>query len=296
MLPPTTDQIRHHVSFGTNQQSSPSSLSVSIVVYKPGLPVLEEVLATLGASLDRAKAHGALRTASLWIIDNGSNDPAALDALVEHTFAAHPWVERIFRRGHGNIGYGRAHNLALLGSTDDYHLVLNPDVMMEPDAIELSLHFMEANPDAGFLTPRANDETGAPLYLRKRYPSVVVLALRGFAPSSVQRVFRRAIDHYEMRDQPDTVGSKNIPISSGCFMFLRRCLVADIGGFPDDYFLYFEDFDLSLRVGKTAAIAYVPEVRIVHLGGDAARKGLRHAFMFVRSAVTFFQTHGWKLW
>ena len=45
-----------------------------------------------------------------------------------------------------------------------------------------------------------------------------------------------------------------------------------------------------------ADIAYVPGVRIVHSGGDAARKGRLHQRLFLRSALTFFGSHGWKLW
>ena len=88
----------------------------------------------------------------------------------------------------------------------------------------------------------------------------------------------------------------DVPIVSGCFMFFRRDVLDAVGGFSPDYFLYFEDFDLSLRVSKVARIAYVPAVRIVHHGGDAARKGLKHIWMFTRSAVTFFNTHGWRWW
>jgi len=70
--------------------------------------------------------------------------------------------------------------------------------------------------------------------------------------------------------------------------------VAAIGGFADAFFLYFEDFDLSLRAAAAGRLAYVPSVRIVHHGGHAARKGLRHVFLFVGSAMTFFGRHGWR--
>jgi GT2 family glycosyltransferase len=59
--------------------------------------------------------------------------------------------------------------------------------------------------------------------------------------------------------------------------------------------MYFEDYDLSLRIGKEATVAYEPKARIVHHGGDAARKGLRHVQWFVASAWRFFSRHGWKL-
>jgi GT2 family glycosyltransferase len=66
-----------------------------------------------------------------------------------------------------------------------------------------------------------------------------------------------------------------------------------VEGFDPRYFLYFEDFDLSLRLSKVAPIAYVPAVRIVHHGGHAAAKGFAHIRWFATSARRFFSMHGW---
>ena len=99
-----------------------------------------------------------------------------------------------------------------------------------------------------------------------------------------------------MRDLGVDEVTTGIPIASGCFMFARRELLQRLGGFAPEYFLYFEDFDLSLRLGRVADIAYVPQVQIVHVGGYAAGKGWAHRRMFMRSAMTFFRRHGWRLW
>ncbi|HET8710499.1 MAG TPA: glycosyltransferase family 2 protein, partial [Spongiibacteraceae bacterium] len=131
-------------------------------------------------------------------------------------------------------------------------------------------------------------------YLCKRYPSVLDLLIRGFAPRVVRRFFVRRLASYEMRDILADEVVWNPLIISGCFMLLRSSILTKIRGFNPQYFLYFEDFDLSLRAAKVTQIAYVPSVQIIHYGGHAARKGLRHVLLFVRSAVTFFNSHGWK--
>jgi GT2 family glycosyltransferase len=199
-------------------------------------------------------------------------------------------------RGHGNVGYGRGHNLALHATDADYHLVLNPDAIAAPEAVSESLRFFAEHPDAGWVTPRSLDEAGELLYLCKRYPSVLTLALRGFAPARVRRLFRARLHDYERRDLGQTAPARDIEVASGCYVFLRTSVVARVGGFDPSYFMYFEDFDLSLRVRRVASIAYVPAVEIVHLGGNTAKKGLRHNLMFFRSALTFFRAHGWKIW
>jgi GT2 family glycosyltransferase len=78
-------------------------------------------------------------------------------------------------------------------------------------------------------------------------------------------------------------------------MLARTALFVKLGGFDPRFFMYFEDYDLSLRMGREAAVAYVPQARIVHHGGEAARKGWRHVAWFVTSAGRFFARHGWKL-
>jgi hypothetical protein len=50
-----------------------------------------------------------------------------------------------------------------------------------------------------------------------------------------------------------------------------------------------------MRIRRTSRIAYVSRVRIVHHGGDAAKKGGTHVRLFLASAFRFFRTHGWKL-
>ncbi len=271
-----------------------STLSVSLVVYHPDLTVLRETISSLSTALDRAHDAGLLADARVALIDNGTTDEASLDSLAGAALAR-PWIRLEVLRGHGNVGYGRAHNLSILHSSAGYHLVLNPDVILAPDAIVEAIRFLDANDDVGMVAPDVRSPSGDREYLCRRYPTVLVLFLRGFAPAPLRRVFRRYMEAHELRSSIGEAVVKGVPLASGCFMFTRLELLRAVGGFSPDYFLYFEDFDLSVRLGQRAALAFVPAVRIVHHGGGAARKGLRHVILFVRGAATFFRTHGWKL-
>jgi GT2 family glycosyltransferase len=84
------------------------------------------------------------------------------------------------------------------------------------------------------------------------------------------------------------------PIVSGCFMLFRTALLKGLAGFDPRYFLYFEDYDLSLRAHEHARVVYTPAVRVLHHGGGASRKGSKHIQMFVSSAFKFFNRFGWK--
>jgi hypothetical protein len=185
----------------------------------------------------------------------------------------------------------------LHGTGADYHLVLNPDAEPAPDALTNAIRWLDAHPEVGALAPTVKDDAGNPLYLCKRYPAIFDLMLRGFAPRFVQRLFERRLARYEMRDIVDADPPRDaigVPVMSGAFLIIRRDMIDRTGGFDPRFFLYFEDFDWSMRLGLVTRNAFVPSVCIVHHGGAAASKGLRHIGWFLASGVRFYSKHGWK--
>jgi len=77
-------------------------------------------------------------------------------------------------------------------------------------------------------------------------------------------------------------------------MLCRTEALKKINGFDDRFFLYFEDFALSIELRKLGKLMYIPSMKIIHLGGHAARKGMRHIFFFISSGFRFFNRYGWK--
>jgi GT2 family glycosyltransferase len=276
----------------------PSSLQISIVTYRPDMKLLERCLRKLALAIAAGREAGAMRTVPLALIDN-SEDKSVADAVIRLGKARFQdtGVHVTYLHGHANIGYGAAHNLVLHGTGSDYHLVLNPDVELAPDALANGVRWLDGHPDVGALAPFARDGAGKRVYLCKRYPAILDLFLRGFAPALMRRVFKRRLERYEMRDIVATEPPKDvigIPALSGAFMLVRRDAIDRTGGFDPRFFLYFEDFDWSVRLNLITKTAYVPSVQIGHHGGHASRKGLRHVVWFVRSGWRFYRLHGWK--
>ncbi|MEQ1517863.1 MAG: glycosyltransferase [Usitatibacteraceae bacterium] len=274
-------------------QTSLPTLSVSIVVYFPDTAWLTATYESLVAALVHARRVGAVGRAKVCLVDNGatgSTSPSG--AELEKLCLAFDWVEASTIAGQGNIGYGRANNLAIAHCHDaEFHLVLNPDVKLDDDALANALNYFRLHPECAMISPVATAPHGEELYLAKRFPDLLTLALRGFAPRSLQNIFRARLDHYEHRDSRFDAGLNDVQIASGCFMLVRMDALLRTEGFDPAFFLYFEDFDLSYRISKFAAIARVPDVRIVHAGGSAAAKGWRHRWLFIQSALRFLWKH-----
>ena len=273
---------------------TPASFSATVVTYHSDAALLERALRSLAAALARAHASGVVSGAHVFVVDNG--DEASANAARRAAAAFEAPATRIeVVSGHGNVGYGRANNLVLPRLESDFHLVMNPDVELDRDALAAAIASLEADPALGLVAPDVRGTQGERQYLCKRYPSVWVLFLRGFAPGMLRRAFSRSLERYEMRDVLGSATYAPVPLASGCFMVMRTALFRALGGFDPRFFMYFEDYDLSLRIGREAQVAFVPAARIVHHGGEAARKGPRHVSWFLRSAWRFFATHGWKI-
>ena len=160
--------------------------------------------------------------------------------------------------------------------------------------MQVGLSSMQADEGVVLLSPRVTGGNGDQEFLCKRYPSVLVLLLRAFAPGFIRGIFHRRLEHFEMRDSCAGTEEVDVLLASGCCMLVRTETIKAIDGFDERYFLYFEDFDFSLRIADLGRVVYFPPMKIVHHGGYAASKGFMHVKLFIKSGVRFFNNHGWR--
>ncbi len=270
------------------------SLSAAVVCYNSPSNDLKKLFTSLLDSIERLRHRFELSTIPIYLIDNSDENSLEIDSLnVDDERVRLLDVELKLLQGQGNVGYGSAHNLAISKLNSHFHLLLNPDVVLQKETLITGISFLLENPEAVLASPHAIDDKGNKQYLCKRYPSVFTLFIRGVFPKFLKIIFRSHLANYEMHELSEREPSVDIPITSGCFMLSRTKSLTEIEGFDERYFLYFEDFDLSLRLGKRGKLAYLPAMHIEHSGGHAGNKGLSHFKMFIRSGIRFFNTYGW---
>lgn len=253
----------------------PPPASCSVVCYDNPPQLLDRMLASVTASLPSIRPY---------VVDN----------------SAHPALAPVARR-HGaqychlphNPGYGGGHNHAIgeaLARGSAYHFVLNPDIYIAAGDLAAMLAFMERHPDVGLLSPRVHYPDGRLQPLCKLLPNPADMLLRRLLPRLHRSSGRQALYelHHSGYDHP-----MEVPVLSGCFLLMRADVVRRVGLFDERFFLYFEDVDLSRRIGKVARTMYFPYLQIVH---DYARSSYRQPRMFWHhtvSALRYFNKWGW---
>ena len=266
------------------------SLSAAVVLHHSSLHQLQAMMASLNKAAGSVGAH-----LPLYLIDQ-SQSAVYSEGVRAMVHAATPYssLELHYTVRASNEGYGAGHNTVLDKALGDYHLILNPDVELCENSLVHVMHNLRAHPEVTIMAPRGTNEKGEEEYLAKRYPSVLVLLLRAWGLPLLKRFFSNRLASYELRDLPDEGGLQDVPLLSGCCMVARSDAFRAVGGFNERFFMYFEDYDLCMRLASKGRVVRDPTARIVHHGGGAARKGLRHIVWFVSGGVRFFQNWGWR--
>lgn len=221
----------------------------------------------------------------LYLIDNSLTDVLkafeSCDSRIEYT------------HNPTNPGFGAAHNVAIkkamaLGS--EYHFIVNPDIYFEGDVISPMIEYMKNDSSIGMMMPQILNLDGSIQNLPKLLPTPLSILFRKIRkPSSLYQKF---IDVYELRNVPKDM-IYEVPVLSGCFTLLNVEAIKKVGVYDDDFFMYFEDWDLSRRMHRHYKTIYFPLVSVYHGYNSGANKDSRLFKIFINSAITYFNKWGW---
>jgi GT2 family glycosyltransferase len=223
-------------------------------------------------------------TSILIIIDNSLDDSLSELCINDR-------VKYIFNNS--NIGFGAAHNIAFKEAyilKSDYHILLNPDVHFSPTIIADLEVKLESDFLIGAIMPKIIYPSGSTQYLCKLIPTPIDLILRRFL--FVKDLKEKLKKRYELRffSYDEEV---EVPIISGCFMFIRSSILEKINGFDERFFMYLEDVDLCRRINKQSKLVYFPKVKVVHNYEKGSYKSMKLLSYHIKSAIKYFNKWGW---
>ena len=172
-----------------------------------------------------------------------------------------------------NHGFGAGHNAAAIHTDSDIILCLNPDTILTESIAPLLAPFSDAQVAA----------IGAKLVTSKnqQHPHI-----HGKTPTIWQLLTNHLRSHH-----PDYHTRQTDWVSGGA-MIVRRTDFAQIGGFDENFFLYFEDVDLCIRLRKLGKkILFVPTISITHIGGTSFQNRHHQKIHYDTSQDYYFAKH-----
>lgn len=168
------------------------------------------------------------------VVDNGSADDT-LAATAKHLPHA-----RVILNGR-NLGFGAANNRAFALAETEFVMLLNPDCSMSEEAALAMLAAARRYPGASAIGPQLIDRHGG-----------------------LDNGYRMRLDRWKPKDGP-AEGDLCVEFLSGACMLIRRDALQRIGGFDEEFFLYQEDHDLSIRLARDCGeLILCPAARAVH--------------------------------
>ena len=253
-------------------------LSASIVLYNTKTEDLKRVINSYFSYKGEKQ---------LFLIDNSPTD--RLKEIVK----VYPNNNIYYIFNNENMGYGKAHNIAIKKSIEQnlpYHIILNPDIIIEKDVLEKLANYMELHPEIGNIMPKIIYPDGELQYLCKLLPSPIDLIFRRFIPI---KKWKDAINRkYELHSFGyDKI--MNIPNLSGCFMFLRTEALKKVGLFDENIFMYLEDIDLNRRIFSKYKTIYYPDATVIHEHQKESYKNKKLLKVHIQSAIYYFNKYGW---
>jgi N-acetylglucosaminyl-diphospho-decaprenol L-rhamnosyltransferase len=234
-------------------------VSVTLVLYNSD-DHLRACLAALRGDLDTGIAE-------LIAVDNASPDGSA-----RITEEAVPWARLI--RSPVNRGFAGACNLAWPAVGGRYWLLLNPDVVLDPGALEELVRWMDSHPDVGVASPWLRDATTAePSYPGRSFPSVSrtlfeLLRLHLLLPARLRGELLQG--PYVKSVATSTTQPDWVP---GAAMMVRSAAVDEVGLLDESFFLYGEDLEWCWRTRSAGwRIATCPTAVATHHAGASSRR------------------------
>ena len=215
----------------------------------------------------------------IYIVDNNSKDETI--KLITKNF---PDIKIIKSRK--NLGFGKAHNLVLNKINSDFHIIINPDIILKSNAVMDLLDYLKMHNDVVIATPKIVGLDNKPQFLPKKDPKIEYMLAGKLEKYSNYFSFLRK--EYTMQNQ----SCSNIPFCidfcTGCFMVIRTEIFKKLNGFDKRFFMYLEDADLSRRARKYGKIMFLPNVEVFHTWHRESSKNIKFFLIHLVSMFRYF--------
>lgn len=250
-----------------------NQLSIIIVNYKTK-NLLDNCLASIFENSQNIELE-------IIVIDNNSQDGS-----VEMIEKKYPQVNLI--KSEINLGFGKANNLGVKKAQFENILFLNPDMKILSKTLENSLDWQRKNPQAKIISCHLINEKNETIFHVRKFPNfwnqlAIVLKLPHIFPQILNNYLRKKFDY----SKPACVDSIR-----GAFLLTTKNLFQKLGGFDENYFLWFEEVDFCKKAQQNnEEVWYTPEAECIDYIGKSFAQVSRNKTQkyFQNSMLTYFK-------
>ncbi len=194
------------------------------------------------------------------------------------TFDFSSWPKVKYRRNPVPKGFGANHNAAFRHCNAKYFCVVNPDIRIDSNLFTELLAAMQ-DPQIGVVAPKVLDKFGKVEDSVRLFPNF-------------SNLIKRVLSISDGRYPTDSPHPSTVDWAAGMFLFFRAEAFDDIGGFDEDFFLYFEDVDICARLWMAGwKVMIHPGVSIVHEAQRESRKKWRFLLWHLCSMFRYFKKY-----
>ena len=250
-------------------------VTASLVLYKSKPSEVERVLSCVDKSIIDI----------VYCVDNSPED--SLRYIVGSSCS-----KAVYIYGQGNVGFGGGNNIGIekaIEAESKYHVILNPDIVFEANVIEHLASYMNQHIDVGVIKPQLAhcdmSFEGTAMLLPTPFDT---FGRRLLPQNWVERINYK----FELRNQDLSV-VRNVPVFSGSFLFIRTSIFKIVGLFDDQFFMYFEDFDLVRRIHKICKTVFYPKDIVIHAHAAEHKSNKKLLMISIISAIKYYNKWGW---
>ncbi|CCG53966.1 Glycosyl transferase, group 2 family protein [Flavobacterium indicum GPTSA100-9 = DSM 17447] len=222
------------------------------------------------------------------VVDNASTDESC--EMMKQKF---PEIKLI--RNSENVGFPKGNNIGVAHASGEYICILNPDTVVAEDTFEKLFNFchseLVSESNTGIIGCKLIDGTGQFLPECKRgVPTPWVAFTKIFGLYKLFPRLKWFNQYYAQHIAENENGE--VAILVGAFMFMKRDLYLQVGGFDENCFMYSDDIDLSYMVQQLGKKNYYfAETTVIHYKGESTVRDATYRKRFQEAMQFFYGKH-----
>lgn len=186
---------------------------------------------------------------------------------------------RLIRNKHP-LGFAANHNQACRMCETTFFAVVNPDIRLVGDPFTPLILALEES-SGGVIAPAIYNPDGILEDSARQFPTPLRL-LRKFMGLGDGRITSEGTTPFE------------VDWTAGMFLLFKASTYREVGGFDEDFFLYYEDVDICTRLWQGGRrVIFHPYVMVIHAAQRASRKKLLYMKWHLTSMMRYFRKHIW---